>query len=77
MPDREPMKLPAAPDRRARISASLQQAMEYLERNCAEPLPALALKSYGAVASPFYRPEAIGEGRCSLQKTTEYLGEGE
>jgi len=30
-----------------------QQAAGYLEMNCAEALPAFALTSYGAVASPF------------------------
>jgi hypothetical protein len=48
-----------------------------LERNCAEAPPAFALTSYGAVASPFYRAEAFGEGRSSLQQAAEYPGEGE
>ena len=34
----------------------------YLEWNCAEALPAFALASYGAVASPFRQAEAYGEG---------------
>ena len=32
-----------------------------LERNCAEAPPAFALTSYGAVASPFYRAEALAK----------------
>jgi hypothetical protein len=47
------------------------------ERNCAEAPPAFALTSYGAVASPFYRAKAFGEGRSSLQQAAEYPGEGE
>jgi len=29
------------------------------------------------LASPFYRAEALGEGRSSLQQAAEYPGEGE
>jgi hypothetical protein len=57
--------------------SSPHQAAGYLERNFAEALPAFALTSYGAVASPFYRAEAFGEGRSSLQQAAEYPGEGE
>jgi len=57
--------------------SSPQQATGYLERNCAEALPAFALTSYGAVASPLYRAESVGEGRSSLRQAAEYLGEGE
>jgi hypothetical protein len=34
-------------------------------------------QGYGAVASPFYRAEAFGEGLSSLQQAAEYPGEGE
>jgi hypothetical protein len=47
------MKLPAA-------------NFAYLERNCAEALPATALTGYGAAASPFFFAQAAG-----------YFGEGE
>jgi hypothetical protein len=44
------MKLPAVP----------RSGPGYLERNSAEALPAIALISFGTVASPIYRAEAFG-----------------
>jgi hypothetical protein len=29
------------------------------------------------LALPFYRVEAVGEGRCSMQQAAEHRGEGE
>ena len=56
------MKLPAVP----------RSGTGYLENNYAE-----AWSASGGLASPFYRAEAFGEGRSSLQQAAEYPGEGE
>jgi len=43
-----------------KLPAVLRSGMEYLERNSAEALPAIALISFGTVASPIFRAEAFG-----------------